>query len=81
MASKNEIELIEQIARRMWFETVDAEGYPNGMMTWDEMMNVSKTPITNENRDFIISTVRTVQLYMAMAIGAIEVIEHHKSNA
>lgn len=68
--------LIEQIARRLWFETVDAEGYPNGMMTWDEMVSAGKTEITDENRRFVLDTIRTLTLYLSMAQGALEVVEH-----
>lgn len=79
------IELIEKVARRLWFETVDAEGYPNGMMTWDEMKAAAVAAMTAETpenqKSFILNTKRTLQLYVSMAEGAIEVIEHARASA
>lgn len=31
--------MIEKVARRMWFEYVEMVGFPNGLMTWDEMIS------------------------------------------
>lgn len=31
-------DLVETVARAMWFDHVDRQGYPNGLPTWDEMV-------------------------------------------
>lgn len=31
-------DLVETVARAMWFDHVDRQGYPNGLPTWDEML-------------------------------------------
>jgi len=67
--------LIEHIARRLWFETVDAEGYPNGMLTWDEMVASTTSKMNDTNRRFIIGQQRTIALYLSMAEGALEIVE------
>ncbi len=32
-----EVSLTDAVARALWFEHVDQHGYPNGMLSWDEM--------------------------------------------
>lgn len=31
----------ERLARVLWFDYVDQQGYPNGLPTWDEMLSAS----------------------------------------
>lgn len=33
---------IEEVAKAMWFDFVDQHGYPNGLLTWDEMAGASE---------------------------------------
>lgn len=54
-------ELIEQVARRLWFEYVDYEGYPSEYPTWDEM---AESPMSSRDR------------FRKMARGAIEVMRY-----
>ena len=30
-------DLVETVARAIWFDHVDRQGYPNGLPTWDEI--------------------------------------------
>lgn len=32
------MDLIEKVARAIWLDHVDQQGYPNGLPTWDEML-------------------------------------------
>lgn len=56
-------ELTEKVARRMWFESCDCDGWPNGRPTWDEMVAMTDPQFQ-----------RTVYEFRAMASGAIAVI-------
>lgn len=31
-------EMVERVARAIWFDHVDQQGYPNGLPTWDELV-------------------------------------------
>lgn len=36
--SESQCCILERVARAMWFDHVDLQGYPNGCPTWDEML-------------------------------------------
>jgi hypothetical protein len=52
--------LVEAVARAMHFDHVDQHGYPNGLMTWDEMPDRVSGAISLSSRDHWRSTARAV---------------------
>lgn len=56
------VDLILRIAKRIWFEYVDDQGYPNGLPTWDEMAKSS---------DY--NTQRHVKLMLVQATEALRI--------
>jgi hypothetical protein len=45
-------ELVERVARALWFDFVDQRGYPNGLPTWDEMQAWPTDDRNNRCTDF-----------------------------
>lgn len=58
---------LDPVMRRIWFEMVDIQGYPNGMPTWDELLELAK-----KDGHFK----REVILVASIALGALEVVDH-----
>jgi hypothetical protein len=41
--------LVEAVARAIYFDHVDQHGYPNGLMTWDELPEVGTLVATDKD--------------------------------
>lgn len=53
-------ELVEVVARAMYFDHVDQHGYPNGLMTWDELPDHIERRIDINTRDHWRSIARAI---------------------
>ena len=67
----DEAELVERVAKRIYFEFVDAQGYPNGQRTWGELIEAAAKGDQTAHWE--------LTAYRSMALGAIQVIEHAKA--
>lgn len=58
---------LDPVMRRIWFEMVDIQGYPNGMPTWNELLEQAKTDRGAKMEVILVANI---------AQGVLEVVDH-----